>query len=227
MSTHLKHGQSTIDGLLQERDWSGAIIEAIEWCSSSFDPLSVNAPERTISRVAHEAAAGDDDAVRTIVGVIHKDFASRGPGDIAGGIEGAATEAVTTIGPRAVPFLVPLLDDPRWQVATHATKALGTLGAVSVVPLIAGVYSRTAEPEESRAPFPMWKREVRSEASVACTSLFRADPEGFVREASSVEDAAARTMLHAAAMYVVVKLRPGPRTDELRALADELAPESQ
>ena len=227
MSTYVKHNQLSVDRLLSQHEWDQAIVAAIEWASSSFDPGSGHAPDKTVARIAHEAAGGDQGAVEAIVRVIRKDFADRGPADITEGIERTATDAVEAIGVRTVPLLLPLLDDPRWQVATHAMRALGTVGAVSVVPRIAEIYARTAQPEAGTAPFPMWNREVRSEASVTCMKLFRSDPEGFVREGVTVQNHAARTMLHAAAMYVVVKLRPAERTDELRHLADELAPQSQ
>ncbi len=227
MSTHLKHDQKSIDRLLRERAWDEAIAGAIDWSSSSFEPDSVQAPTRAVAWVASEAAEGDPRAVDTIVRIIGKGFADRGPAEITEAVERAATEAVATIGPRIVPLLLPLLDDDRWQVATHAMRALGTVGDASVVPRIADVYARTAEPEDPGAPFPMWKREVRSEASVACMRLFEADPEGFVRHGLTVGNRPARTMLHTAAMYVVVKLRPSARTYELRTLADELDPGSQ
>ena len=227
MSTHVKHDQKTIDKLVHLRAWDEAVVDAIAWCSSSFEPGSADAPRRTVSRIAAAAAEGDQGAVETIVRIIRRDFADHGPPGISEAIELTATDAVTAIGPRALPLLVPLLDDRRWQVAAHAMRALGSLGDVSVVPRIAEVYARTGEPDATAVPFEMWKREVRSQASEACTQLFRSDPEGYVRQGLTVENRAARTMLHTAAMYVVVKQRPSVRTYELRVLADELEPQSQ
>jgi hypothetical protein len=163
-----------------------AVIAAIE--ASNNDGIRA-----TAAALVTRAAGGDDAALETLARTIRGDFRAHGLRGDSGMMEDLAQDGLGTIGPRAVPHVLPLLNHEDVIARWHAVTVLGLSRDVSVLPALVALALR---PGADGQP----DRDMRTRCGAAAANLFAADPEGFVAAAAPL-DGEGRQYLHGAVSY--------------------------
>src|SRR5262249_24633330 len=94
-----------------------------------------------------------------------------------------AVEALSTLGSKAVPYLIEVLKTPRQSDRDRAARVLWRIGAPSVEPLIAIVQDRTSTPE-MRASAAYALGVIGDSRAVKSLALLLRDERYFVRQAA-------------------------------------------